>query len=234
MSKDNLPTKNVALKDISLSTSVEDLIKSDGLPKGVDSKEKFLLLAQYGKELGWDPMTSVNSISLIRGKMTIASSMLGALLKNNGYEFLWLKDYEPDDNDPEKIVSEIQLFWWSKTLKREFSQKFKTSWNELVLAGLPDSNPTYNKYPKAMLRARCMAFAVRAIAPQVLAGSYTDMEIIDKGVKGFEVNVNEEGEVTVTQSEVLESKVNIDSAEETPFEEVAEEVKIIKKPLKKK
>lgn len=228
MSKENLPSKNVALKDISLSTSVEDLIKSEGLPKGVDSREKFLLIAQYGRELGWDPMTSVNSISLIRGKMTIASSMLGALLKKNGYEYIWLKDHEPDDKDPNKIVTEIQLFWFSKPLNREFTQKFKTSWNELVLAGLPDSNPTYGKFPKQMLRARCMSSAVRAIAPEVLAGAYTDIEIIDKGVDGFDVDITEEGEVVVTPSEVIESTIK--NAEEVPFEEVKLKIKpIIKK-----
>lgn len=148
MSEKNLPTKSVALKDISLSTSVEDLLASEALPKGVDSKEKFMTIAQYGKELGWDPMTAVNNISLIRGKMTIASNMLGALLRKHGYEYVWNKNYEDDGNG--KIVSEIEIFWYSKTLKREFSSKFSMSWNELVLAGLPDTNPTYAKYPKTL------------------------------------------------------------------------------------
>lgn len=146
---------SLKLKDVKVSTTVEDLMASNALPSALDTKEKIMAVIQYGKELGMSEMTALNSISLIKGKMVINSSMLGALLKQKGYEYIWTKDWEVTDQgnpDLEKITTELEILWYSKNLKRELSNKFRMTWKELIIAGVVESNPTYKKYPKAMMR----------------------------------------------------------------------------------
>lgn len=189
--------KEIKLKNIQLTTTVEDLLASEVLPPGVNSKEKILAITQYGKELGMDPMTAINNIAVIKGKMVISSSMLGALLKKHGYEYIWSANWlkENPGTKDELIYSEVEIYWVSKTLKRELSQKFRVTWQELALAGLT-GNPTYEKYPKFMLRARTLSAAVRAIAPEILLGIYTMEEMIDQD-KNLSLDVTEEGEATI-------------------------------------
>jgi hypothetical protein len=200
--EDNLPTSTDSLKleQITLTTTVEDLLQSGALPEGINTKEKIMTIVQYGKELGMDPLTSINSISLIKGRMVIGSSMLGALLKKHGYEYLWNRDWHKDEGG--KITTEIEIFWQSKNLKREMSQRFQMSWAELELTGLT-SRDTYQKYPKAMLRARCMSAAVRAIAPEILLGLYTAEELADTD-PNIKLEVDNEGNVSATDVEFEE------------------------------
>jgi hypothetical protein len=198
--------KSLKLKDISISTSVEDLLNSGIMPKAIDTKEKLMAVTQYGKELGMDPLTAINSVSIIAGKMVVASSMLGALLKKKGYEYIWTKDWDVEGEGPAtRITTEIEIFWVSKALKREISQKFKMTWKELELAGLTESNPTYKKYPKAMLRARCISAAVRAVAPEILLGMYTVEELAEQD-PNIELKVEENGEVSVVDVDFTEVK----------------------------
>lgn len=146
---------SLKLQDVKSTTTVEDLIASNALPSALDTKEKIMAVIQYGKELGMGELTSLNSITLIKGKMVINSAMLGALLKQRGYEYIWTKDWEVTDagnKDLEKITTELEIMWFSKNLNRELSNKFRMTWKELIIAGVTETNPTYKKYPKAMMR----------------------------------------------------------------------------------
>jgi hypothetical protein len=199
---------SLKLQQIALTTTVEDLLASGALPPGVDTKEKIMTISQYGKELGMNPMTAINSISLVKGRMVIGSAMLGAMLKRNGYEYLWNKDWviEEGADGKNRTVTEVEIFWVSKSLKRELSQKFKMTWQELELTGLT-SRDTYMKYPKALLRARCMSAAVRAIAPEILLGMYTAEELADSD-PNIKLKVDEEGNVSVNAIDTNYEEIN--------------------------
>lgn len=83
-----------------------------------------------------------------------------------------------------------------------------------------------------MLRSRTMAAAVRAIAPEVLAGAYTDLELSDLNPGNFSTTVNEEGDITVieTKNETNEEVEEAQVLEITETEEVKQPTKkIIKK-----
>jgi len=226
--------KGLMLQEMKLTTSVEDLLASDTLPLGINSKERLMAVAQYGRELGMEPMTAINNISIIKGKMVIASTMLGAMLKRHGYEYIWTKDHETQPDG--RIVTELEIFWKSENLGRELSQKFSVSWGELELAGLT-SNPTYGKYPKVMHRWKTLAFAVRAVAPEVLLGMYTDEEIVAANPdSGMSMDVNPEGEITIIEDaksvEVDEQDPNMEEATVVEIEE--RELKPVKRILTKK
>ena len=206
---DNKPVTITKLKEVSMTTSVEDLLESGALPPGINSKEKFLTIAQYGRELGLDPMTAVNSITLISGRMVIASSILGALIKKRGYEYIWSANWVMDQ-EKETVYSEITIFWYSKELKREMSNSFRMTWAELEQAGLT-TRDTYKKYPKQMLRARTLSAAVRAICPEVLMNMYTAEELADRNPE-LDLDVNEEVDV----------KLKTENIQDVKFEEVKE------------
>src|SRR5690348_16152610 len=63
------------------------LIASRALPSGVENAEQAAAIVQYGRELGYPPMTSLINIVLVKGKPTLSANMLGALLKNAGHAF---------------------------------------------------------------------------------------------------------------------------------------------------
>jgi hypothetical protein len=194
----------VRLQQMAGVVSIEDLLESGTLPPGM-TKEKILTITQYGKELGMDTMTAINSISVVSGKMVLGASCLGAMLKRKGYEFIWTKDWEVEG---ERIITELEIFWVSKTLKREMSQKFRMSWGELEMAGLT-SRDTYKKYPKFMLRNRCLSAAVRAVAPEILLGLYTDLEMADQD-PNIKVNIDEDGNTKPSDATDIEYAEVID------------------------
>jgi len=193
--------QNLKLQNMSTNTSIEDLLASGTLPPGM-TKEKILTITQYGRELGMDPMTAINSISIVSGKMVIGAAMLGALLKRKGYEYIWTKDWVEEGDG--RIITELEILWMSKTLNREMSQKFKISWKELQIAGLTERD-TYKKYPKFMMRNRCMSAAVRAVAPEILLGLYTVEELADNDPK-IEMNITDEGDAHVEETNYEEVK----------------------------
>jgi len=162
-----------------------------------------------GKEIGIATMTALNNISIIKGRTVISAALLGSLLKTNGYEFLWPKNWVKETiNTTEQIVTEITLYWHSKlehplTRSHTWSESFSVTWAEMENAGYT-TKENWEKYPKNMLRARCMAYAVRAIAPQILMGMYTDLEIIDAldAGKEFTTTFTDEGDSIVSPIDV--------------------------------
>jgi hypothetical protein len=195
---------NLKLQEISLTTTVEDLLASGSLPPGINTKEKIMTITQYGKELGMTPMTAINSISLVSGRMVISSKILGSMLKAKGYEFVWTADWAFDE-EKQTNYSEIRLYWYSSILKREMSDSLRMTWNELERAGLTDRD-TYKKYPKFMLRARTMSAAIDKIAPEVRNNIYTAEELADTD-PSIKLNIDEEGNVSATvDAEYIEVK----------------------------
>lgn len=188
---------SLALTEAGAMTSITDLLEGGAIPASVDTKEKALTIIQAGKELGIEPVTALTGIHIIKGRMVVSHSLLGALLKAHRYEFRYTKNFEPTEKDPTNMETEITLYWFSDILKREMSDSHSVTWNQMALAGYT-SKPNWEKYPKEMMRARAMAYGVRAMAPEVLLGKYTDAEIVDAlPNSGKEVTVDEEGETVV-------------------------------------
>ena len=126
--------------------------------------------------------------------------MLAALLKQHGYEYFYTKDFEKETNEEGEFLNattELQISWISKLDKKTIRDaKFSVSWGEMERAGYT-SKDNWIKYPKNMMRARCMAYAVRALCPEILLGFYTDLEIVDAMDTKHSVSVNEEGDITI-------------------------------------
>lgn len=170
------------------------ILESGAIPGNLDTVEKLMTVIQMGKELGMQPLTSVTNINIIKGRAVISSSILGALLKKSGVEYTYSKDFETQEDG--RIITEIEFEFLSKISGKPKIAKFSTSWAEMELAGYTEKQ-NWEKYPKNMMRARTMAYAVRALFPEILLGVYTDSEIVDSMNTNHETILNEEGEIVI-------------------------------------
>jgi hypothetical protein len=172
------------------------LLESGAIPSGFDTPEKLMTVVQMGKELGLPALVSINNINIIKGRTVISSTMLGAMLKARNIEWVWTKDHFTEEDG--KIVTEIEFEYLSKVSKRPKLAKFSISWGQMQLAGYTDKQ-NWEKYPKEMMRARCMAYGVRAYFPEVLMGMYTDLEMVDANEQNYATKLTEEGDIQIIQ-----------------------------------
>lgn len=171
------------------------IIDSGLLPNNIDIPEQVITIVQHGKEIGLTPHIALNNIHVIAGRPVISSSMLGAMLKKHGVEWIIEEDFvDADDNKR----TTYKFFWKSKITETVLDTKFSITWNQMELAGYTEKQ-NWQKYPKEMMRARCLTYAVRALFPEIFLGLYSDVEINDVanqyGDNEKEVTINEEGEV---------------------------------------
>ena len=61
--------------------------------------------------------------------------------------------------------------------------------------------------PKEMMRARCMAYAVRALFPEVLLGMYTDLEMNDTQREDSPVTITEDGGIVIESQEATDAVI---------------------------
>lgn len=128
--------------------------------------ENVLVALEQGRALGIAPIQAMNQINVIKGKPALSADLIAALVRRAGHRLR----VEGDDtyaqatiiraDDPDYIPKPIR--WDMERAKR---------------AGLL-GNPSWQKYPAAMLRARAISEAARAWANDALYGFiYTPEEL---------------------------------------------------------
>lgn len=128
--------------------------------------ENVLVALEQGRALGIAPIQAMNQINVIKGKPALSADLIAALVRRAGHRLR----VEGDDtyaqatiiraDDPDYIPKPIR--WDMERAKR---------------AGLL-GNPSWKKYPAAMLRARAISEAARAWANDALYGFiYTPEEL---------------------------------------------------------
>lgn len=154
---DNLP----ALIDYSKALSASDL-----LPDAYRGKPANVLVAmEYGEALGLAPMAAIQGITVIKGKPTASASLMAGLVRRAGH----ILRVSGDDKRAECTII--------RSDDPEF--EFKAVWtiDRAKKAGLT-SNPTWGKYPEAMLKARAISECARNACSEILAGvQYTPEEL---------------------------------------------------------
>lgn len=112
----------------------------------------------YGDELGLGPMQALSGINVIRGKPSPSSELMRALVFRAGHTMAVLKS----DGETCRVVGKRAgqrdgtVIEWSLAMARA--------------AGLIDSNPTWRRYPRAMLLARATSELCRVLFPDVVKG----------------------------------------------------------------
>ena len=125
-----------------------------------------------GRELGFDPYTSMSGIHIIQGKPVISANLMASALKKGGKY-----DYKIKSMSEELVEIE---FYEGKTLLGTSS--FST--DDAKKAGISGKD-NWHKYARNMLFARSMSNGIRWYCPDVFNGSsvYTPGEIIEEDSK---------------------------------------------------
>lgn len=175
------------------------ILESGLLPDSISTPEQVLTIVQHGKELGLTPHIALNNIHVIAGRPVVSSTMLGAMLKRRGIEWVIDEDFatiEGPTGDVDKRTT-YHFYWKSPITEKVMETKFSITWAQMIVAQYV-TKQNWQKYPKEMMRARCLSSATRALFPEVLMGNYTDLEMADvDNSKDYPIVVTEDGEVVL-------------------------------------
>lgn len=116
-----------------------------------------------GIGLGLDPMEALANIHVIEGKAILSSELMLSLVMRKGVQVKWVT---MSDEEVECVL----------TRPGHPSHHGRWTIEDAKRAGLTGKD-NWKKYPRAMLRARCISEAIRAWAPDLLgAGVYDETE----------------------------------------------------------
>lgn len=201
----------------------ESLANTPLLPDAYRKQPASVLWAmEYGRALGLDVVTTITTIHVIKGKPTQSADLMLGRARSAGHRVRIKSERErcvvriqrADDPDDESVVE------WTL--------------DDAVTAGLctlRDGRPysrdqknqpqPWEKFPRAMLRARAIAEAVRIACPEVLHGAiYTPEElgaVVDQ--EGQPVVVERADAPQMTEATVMQSTPNTPPAATAPPQE---------------
>lgn len=141
------------------------LVQSGFLPRAVNTPEKALAIMQTGKELGLGPMQALRSIHIIEGKPTMSADLIA------GLALARVPGAHLRVTETTNLVCRIEA-----ARQGQEPTKFSFSIEDAKAAGLTGKD-NWRKYPRAMLRARCLTEACRAMFPDAVAGIFDPDEL---------------------------------------------------------
>jgi hypothetical protein len=161
--------QSLTLNDVSewqaLKEQARIALSSGYLPKSIRTPEQAITIGLAGRELGLPPLTAFRSIHLIDGKITLSADLMHALVHKRVAGAVC--NVVVTNN--EKCVVEAQRPG-GKVVAFEFTL------DDAKAAGLTGKE-NWRKYPAAMLRARAISAACRAVFPEIFLGVYTPEEL---------------------------------------------------------
>jgi hypothetical protein len=143
------------------------LVTTGFLPKGIATAEQATAIMLKGREIGIPPMQSFGQISIIQGKPTVSPELMLALIYKN------CPSGEVIFKELSNHICKIE----ARRQKDHPLQPFSFSMEDAKKAELAGKG-NWQKYPRAMLRSRCIAEMARSIFPDAIMGcSYTPEEM---------------------------------------------------------
>lgn len=153
------------------------LVQTGFLPAAIKTKEQAVAVMLKGRELGIPPMHALSSIVVIQGKPTCSAELMAALVyRDHGDDALVFTEATPT----RCTISYKRRNWSAR-------QSYSFTVEEARQAGLSGGN--WQKYPAAMLRARCISAVARMAFPDTIGGFHTTEEM------GGSVTVDTTGEI---------------------------------------
>jgi hypothetical protein len=132
---------------------------------GVRTKEQAIALMAICEAEGLHPAKAVQEYHIIQGRPALKADAMLARFQSAGGKVAWssMTDTRVAGVFSHAQGGSIEIEWTIDMAKR---------------AGLT-KNPTWNQYPRAMLRARCISEGIRSVFPGVVVGTYTPEEVAD-------------------------------------------------------
>jgi hypothetical protein len=140
------------------------LSKSGLMPEALRGKPGDILVTlMTGAELGLQPMQSLRSIAVVKGKPALSADLMVSLVKQRKEicEFLILVKSTP-----------LVATYKAKRVGEPEPTEMSFTMEDAQRAGLTGQGGMYAKYPAQMLRARCASGICRAVFPDLCMGLY--------------------------------------------------------------
>lgn len=172
----------------------EALFQSGLLPAHIKNSQAAFAIVAKGWELGIPPMYALSNIVVIQGKPTANAELMAALIyRDHGDDALAFPDSSND-----ACTTRYKRRGWLQASSYTFTIA------DAKRAGLTGGN--WDKYPAAMLRARCISAVARMAFPDTIGGLYEPSEL------GAAVVVDADGAVSYDDREVLQIRTTDDAA----------------------
>lgn len=137
------------------------------IPKGIRDPAELVAVILTGQEMGMGAMTSMRTLYIVNGKVSLSSEGMLAFAIKAGVKPTWVKS-----------TTEVARL----RLEREGMEPFEVEWtmDDAKRAGLAGKG-VWKSYPRAMLRNRCVSEGVKAYCPDALLGAYVPEEMSSIG-----------------------------------------------------
>jgi hypothetical protein len=169
----------IVAPEVALRKKARVALKSGYLPSTIFTEEQVVTIVRAGEELGIPFMSSLRSISLVDGKITLEAGLMRALV------FRRIRDAQIDfiECSSEKCIVEMQRPGGKVN-------RFIYTIDDAKVAGLLKKS-NWQKYPISMLIARASAIGCRAIFPDALIGGsiYDPDEIGNLPPSEFDIEI---------------------------------------------
>lgn len=173
------------------------LCKSGLIPSGLNSPEKVFVALQWGHELGLSPMVAVNNVAVINGKPTLSADIMSAVVRRSP-EYGGIKWIEMSDTKAECEITRVLPNGEKEVQRSCFTM------DDAVKAGLAGRD-VWKKYPRRMLKHRCLSYGLKDVFPDLLAGLYDPEEM--ESVQSEKTAPTTERNVTPVEEPVAEKNV---------------------------
>lgn len=173
----------IPVNDFGTLQSIAAVVTKSGFAKLNNEQALYVMLK--GFELGISPLQALDGINIVQGKPTCAPQLMLALINRSNQ----LEDMIIESTDIECKVT--------MTRKGRTAHVETFTIADAKRMGL-EGKDNWKKQPKTMLKWRAVAAAARIVFPDVIQGLYTPEEL------GAEVNVSDDGEMTVLPTTTLE------------------------------
>lgn len=200
-------TLNKPLTELStyadFATISEQLIGSAFVPSHIPDAPTMASILLYGRELGYSPMSAMQNIINISGKLSLTASAMAAAIRQHGIRYTLDKDKEPiygqvwvDPKDPTKGTKQsdvptdyvTEMTFYERWGDRIIENKMAVLWTECYIIATDNGTrqlpSTYQKYARHMMSHRLMTRAARLFAPEALAGNVYSPSELMFGEKG--------------------------------------------------
>lgn len=146
------------------------LLDSKMLPAQYNTESKIMVGVQYALELGLKPLNALRQIAVIQGTPSLYGDLPLSLAMNSGLlesieEYYVDKDMNRIDHD-----SSAEVFGHTTVVVRKGMKPHYSTFTMADKAKAGLNGPTWNKFPKDMLKYRSRARALKDKFPDVLNG----------------------------------------------------------------
>jgi hypothetical protein len=194
----------VALHTVDEIGRMAKAITASGL-FGIKTVEQAAALMLIAQAEGLHPATAARDYHIIQGRPTLKADAMLARFQTFGGRVEWheLTDYKAEATFIHAQGGSVKLSWDTARAKQ---------------AGLSVGKDNWQKYPRAMLRARLISEGVRTVYPGCVVGTYTPEEVeeLDQPKrKKAPVDVTKIAEVTTSTDDLKNDEFvkQLDAAE---------------------